>query len=203
MRQQVHRNAATDIRQSGQLMTPEMLVQHDPVAKRRHWAGARLGIANTARRGLDAADGQCGLLIAHGSVLLKCWAWERHICFPLRISISRYTIAIAVCQRPFAEHSRVLRRASRTGLSEASALEGAMKPGRLRAIHLLRFRLAHRFRGRWGLTIKGNPHSDTLPRFIYHNEQDCIRSAQTVADARVLARTHLARCEPEHFGYNS
>ena len=34
--------------------------------------GARLGIADTARRGLNAADGQCGLLIAHDSVLLKC-----------------------------------------------------------------------------------------------------------------------------------
>ena len=39
--------------------------------------------------------------------------------------------------------------------------------------------------------------------FMYHNEQDCIRSAQTVAAARVFARTRLARCEPEHFGYNS
>ena len=35
------------------------------------------------------------------------------------------------------------------------------------------------------------------------NEQDCIRSAQTVAAARVFARTHVVRCEPEHFGYNS
>src|SRR6202030_2264940 len=83
MRQQVHRNAATDIRQSGQLVTPEMLVQHYTVDKQRHRAGARLGIADTARRGLNAADGQCGLLIAHGSVLLNCWSCERHICFSL------------------------------------------------------------------------------------------------------------------------
>ena len=37
----------------------------------------------------------------------------------------------------------------------------------------------------------------------FHNEQDCIRSAQAVADPRVLVELHAARCEPEHFGYNS
>src|SRR6202040_970057 len=112
MRQQVHRNAATDIRQSGQLVTPEMLVQHYTVDKQRHRAGARLGIADTARRGLDAADGQCGLLIAHGSVLLKCWSCERHICFSLSYIYQEIFEAGAVCLRPFAEHSRVLRRAT-------------------------------------------------------------------------------------------
>jgi len=36
-----------------------------------------------------------------------------------------------------------------------------------------------------------------------HNEQDCIRSAKTVADAMALVERHLGQCEPEHFGYNS
>jgi hypothetical protein len=36
-----------------------------------------------------------------------------------------------------------------------------------------------------------------------HNEQDCIRSAQAMAGARVLVELQSARSEPEHFGYNS
>jgi hypothetical protein len=39
-------------------------------------------------------------------------------------------------------------------------------------------------------------------RSVCDNEQDCIRSAQTVADAEVFVELHLARYESEHFGYN-
>ena len=35
------------------------------------------------------------------------------------------------------------------------------------------------------------------------NEEDCIRSAQLVADAMAFGHVHLARYESEHFGYNS
>src|SRR6516162_9489319 len=43
----------------------DMLVQHDTVDEQRHWTGTGLGITDAPRGGVDAACGQCGLLVAH------------------------------------------------------------------------------------------------------------------------------------------
>jgi hypothetical protein len=64
MRQQIHGNAPTRIGQSSQLATPDMLVQHDAVDEQRHWTGTGLGVADAPRRGVNAAFGECGLLVA-------------------------------------------------------------------------------------------------------------------------------------------
>jgi hypothetical protein len=55
--------------------------------------------------------------------------------------------------------------------------------------------------GRWD----GDQFAGLYPigHLLDDNEQDCIRSAQTVADAEMFVELHLARYEPEHFGYNS
>ncbi len=69
MRQQVDCNASPDIGQSGQLVTPDMLVQHDAMDEQRQRTGTRLAIADAPRGGVDAARGQCGLLVAHDLLL--------------------------------------------------------------------------------------------------------------------------------------
>src|ERR1700733_257914 len=52
-------------------MTPEMLIQQRAVDKQRRRTRARLGIADAARGGLDAAHGQCGLPGVHCPALWK------------------------------------------------------------------------------------------------------------------------------------
>ena len=61
---------------------------------------------------------------------------------------------------------------------------------------------------RLGMSSKGKAKGDDLdpegpPKMRVHNEEDCIRSAQLVADAMAFGHVHPARYESEHFGYNS
>ena len=54
MGQEIHRNAAADVGQPGQLVPPQMLIQHHAMDEEGCRTGASGGVTNAARRCLDA-----------------------------------------------------------------------------------------------------------------------------------------------------
>jgi hypothetical protein len=54
MSQEIHRNAAADVGQPGQLVPPQMLIQHHAMDEERYRTGASGGVADATRGCLDA-----------------------------------------------------------------------------------------------------------------------------------------------------
>src|SRR4029077_3547009 len=73
MREQIHRDAAPEVRQLRELMPPEMAVQQHPMNEERDRPCALFGIADASRSRLDVAPYRRCFGAVHGSRLPRRW----------------------------------------------------------------------------------------------------------------------------------
>src|ERR1700722_16334883 len=122
VRQQVRRDAAANVAQLCELMTPQVLVHEHTMDEQRNRARARLVVGDLAGRGLGAADAERRRLGGHGSVLQALEAEIRPEGARLLASSGRPGLSNgALLWRPTPRHTRF------TTTSPAAAVSG-LKP---------------------------------------------------------------------------